>query len=63
MKNPKAILFDMGDTLISYRNFNPLKGTEKIIEYADNPRNISAEEVQDFANVLNEEFETAKRGN
>src|SRR5690554_5951725 len=60
MKKPKAILFDMGDTLISYKNFNPLKGTEKIMEYAENPKNISAEKIQSFAETLNKEFDKLK---
>jgi len=63
VKKPKAVLFDMGETLIRYDNFNPLKGTEKILGYADNPEGITAEQIQDFATELNREFNEIKDEN
>ncbi|MFW6281772.1 MAG: hypothetical protein ACOC1O_03130 [bacterium] len=63
MKIPKAILFDMGGTLISYNNFDPLKGTKKIIENCKNPNNVSPETVQNFATELNKEFKEIRDDN
>ncbi|MFW6310719.1 MAG: hypothetical protein ACOC1K_00625, partial [Nanoarchaeota archaeon] len=63
MKKPKAILFDMGGTIISYNNFDPVKGTKKIIENCKNPKNVAAETVQNFATELNKEFNEIKDEN
>lgn len=60
MRKPKAILFDLGDTIINNTNFNPLKGTQKILEFANNPNKISANTVQDFANELSIELNEIK---
>lgn len=55
MEKPKAILFDMGDTLITYEDFNPICGNEKLMEHACNPYNVSLKTIQSYANKIAEE--------
>ena len=65
MKKPKMILFDYGQTLVNEQLFDGVKGTEAVLGYATkNKYNKSAEEVQDYANKLNQElgrFDPEKR--
>ncbi|WP_454054025.1 HAD family hydrolase [Clostridium sp. Marseille-Q7071] len=49
MNKPKAILFDAGDTIIEYIKNNPLEGTRKLLEKANNPDKVTAEEIQEYA--------------
>lgn len=65
MKKPKMILFDYGQTLVNEQLFDGTKGTEAVLKYAGkNKYNKSAEEVQAYANKLNQElgrFDPEKR--
>ena len=65
MKKPKMILFDYGQTLVNEQLFDGTKGTEAVLKYATkNKYNKSAEEVQAYANKLNQElgrFDPEKR--
>lgn len=65
MKKPKMILFDYGQTLVNEQLFDGVKGTEAVLGYATkNKYNKSAEEVQAYANKLNQElgrFDPEKR--
>ena len=65
MKKPKMILFDYGQTLVNEQLFDGTKGTEAVLKYATkNKYNKSAEEVQAYANQLNQElgrFDPEKR--
>ena len=59
------ILFDYGQTLVNEQLFDGTKGTEAVLKYATiNKYNKSAEEVQAYANELNQELggSTLKRG-
>lgn len=49
MNKPKAILFDAGDTIIEYIKNSPLEGTRKLLEKANNPDKVTAEEIQEYA--------------
>ena len=53
MKRPQWILFDYGQTLGDEAPFDGLAGTRALLAHADNPRGISAEEVQTRAVELN----------
>lgn len=65
MKKPKMILFDYGQTLVNEQLFDGVKGTEAVLKYATkNKYNKSAEELQAYANELNQElgrFDPEKR--
>lgn len=65
MKKPKMILFDYGQTLVDEQLFDGVKGTEAVLKYATkNKYNKSAEELQAYANELNQElgrFDPEKR--
>ena len=65
MKMPKMILFDYGQTLIAEQKFDGIKGTEAVLKYATkNKYNLSAKQVQEKANTINEElgrFDPQKR--
>ncbi len=65
MKIPKMILFDYGQTLVNEQSFDGVKGTGEVLKYATkNKYNKSAEEVQAYANTLNQElgrFDPEKR--
>lgn len=57
MNKPKMIIFDYGQTLVSEKYFDALKGTrEVLIKAANNPDDVSAEEVQALADELNKEI-------
>ncbi len=57
MEMPKMILFDYGQTLIAEQNFDGVKGTEAVLQYATkNKYHLSAEQVQAKANEINREF-------
>lgn len=57
MKLPKMILFDYGQTLIAEQEFDGVKGTEAVLQYATrNKYHLSAEQVQVRANEINREF-------
>lgn len=56
MVKPKAILFDLGDTIIKYKAFVPLNGTKALLEIASNPNKVTAEEVQKFADSMLKDF-------
>lgn len=36
MNKPKAILFDLGDTIIQYSDFNPSRGNKELLKYYKN---------------------------
>lgn len=65
MKKPKMILFDYGQTLVNEQSLDGVKGTEAVLKFAiKNKYNKTAEEVQDYANRLNQElgrFDPEKR--
>lgn len=65
MKTPKMILFDYGQTLIEEQKFDGVKGTAAVLQYAaKNKYHLSAEQVQEKADELNQElgrFDPAKR--
>ena len=57
MKKPKMILFDYGQTLVYEERFNGVRGTEAVLKYATkNKYGKSAEEVQAYATMLNQEM-------
>ena len=57
MKKPKMILFDYGQTLVNEQLFDGVKGTVAVLKYATkNKYNKTAEEIQAYANKLNQEL-------
>jgi putative hydrolase of the HAD superfamily len=57
MNKPKMILFDYGQTLISEEQFDGIAGTKAVLEKCvNNPKNISAEEIQALANEMNKDI-------
>ena len=57
MQKPKMILFDYGQTLVNEKPFDGVKGTAAVLQYAvKNKYNKTAEEVQAYANALNQEI-------
>jgi putative hydrolase of the HAD superfamily len=57
MKRPKMIMFDYGQTLIAEGRFDGEAGTRAILKYAKkNPYQISAKDLQNFANTLNRDI-------
>jgi len=57
MIKPKMIVFDYGQTLIQEERFDGIAGTRAVLERCvENPCNVTAEEVQAFANELNKDI-------
>lgn len=57
MRKPKMILFDYGQTLLNEYDFNGIKGTQAVLECCvSTPNHITAEEVQEFADKLNNDI-------
>lgn len=65
LKKPKMIWFDYGQTLVKEANFNGVKGTEAVLQYAvTNKYNLTAAQVQAEAEKINQElgrFDPAKK--
>ena len=65
LKKPKMIWFDYGQTLVKEANFNGVKGTEAVLQYAvTNKYDLTAAQVQAEAEKINQElgrFDPAKR--
>lgn len=65
MRKPKMILFDYGQTLVNEAKFDGVKGTEAVMRFViRNEHNLTAEEIQDRANQINQElgrFDPARR--
>lgn len=56
LKRSKAILFDMGDTIIKYHKFDPIAGNGAVLEHAVSKVKVSPQEVSDFAHALSKEL-------
>lgn len=57
MNKPKMIMFDYGQTLIEEGEFNGEAGTRAVLKHArQNPNQISAKELQEFAKTLDREI-------
>ncbi len=65
LKKPKMIWFDYGQTLVKEANFNGVKGTEAVLQYAvTNKYGLTAAQVQAEAEKINQElgrFDPARR--
>jgi putative hydrolase of the HAD superfamily len=48
----RAILFDLGGTLLGQEIFDPLAGTTHLLAFARNPRGVSALQIQELARTL-----------
>lgn len=60
MNKPLAILFDAGDTLIEYFKSNPLDGTKELLKRANNPEEVTAAEIQEYAMEIGKDFDKAR---
>lgn len=57
MNKPKMIIFDYGQTLINEQKFDGIKGTTEVLKYAiENKYNKTAEEIQEFADTINNQL-------
>lgn len=57
MKKPKMIMFDYGQTLVDEGSMDAVNGTREVLKYTiSNKNNLSAEEVQKFADEINFEL-------
>ena len=57
MKRPEMIIFDYGQTLAAEEPFDGIKGTTAVMQHAIvNQYNLTPEQVQAEANVLNTEL-------
>ncbi len=57
MKKPKMIMFDYGQTLVDEGRMNAVEGTREVLKYSkSNKYNLTAEEVQKFADEINFEL-------
>lgn len=62
MNKPLGIIFDLGDTVIEYEKSDPIEGTRRILEISNNPRGITAEEIQKLAiNLTKDVFDNRDR--
>jgi putative hydrolase of the HAD superfamily len=48
----KAILFDLGDTILGNQRFDPVTGNARLLQFTERPHSISTEEVQRVAQEL-----------
>lgn len=62
MKKPKMVIFDAGRTLIDYTNMDTLSDVQALMPYIkSNPRNLSAEQINEFAWEVFGQFDAARK--
>lgn len=62
MKKPKMILFDAGKTLLNYLDIDTLRGVRAYTQFlTENPRNLTAEEIDREVNAVFEEFDACRK--
>ena len=54
---PKAILFDLGDTILEQTKFDADAGSKHLLALANNPRRVKVEQIQKLAEELNSEIQ------
>ncbi len=54
---PELILYDVGDTLLETRGYDPTAGISHLLSLAQNPRNVTVEEILPLTLELNEIFD------
>jgi len=57
MKKPKAILFDLGGTVLKLESFDRKAGTERLLELASDPGKATMGEVMELATWLQADIE------
>ncbi|MBT4502481.1 MAG: HAD family hydrolase [Gemmatimonadetes bacterium] len=62
MRSPRAILFDLGGTLLGQEVFDTLAGTTRLMEIARNPRAVPVQEAENLARELDADI-TPRREN
>ena len=56
LKKPLGLLFDLGDTLLTYNGFDPKAGTAAILEIAENPKGCSVQEINQRIERINKDL-------
>lgn len=56
MNKPKAVLFDLGDTVLEYNYNNPEDAVKKILEVCENPYDIKSDKIQSFIEKISKEI-------
>lgn len=56
MIKPKAILFDLGNTILKEGSFERDAGTAKLLEYANNPFNVTPLQIRNLVDELDSEI-------
>jgi len=59
MRKPLGIIFDFGHTVL-HDEFNPVAGTEKLLELSENTLNLTGEDIQLVADEINKELQELK---
>ncbi len=59
MRKPLGIIFDFGHTVL-HDEFNPIAGTEKLLELSENTLNLTGEDIQLVADEINKELQELK---
>ena len=60
MRKPLGVIFDLDGTVMDERGFDALAGDARLLEFATNHRGLTAEDIQRFADKLNEDVEKLK---
>jgi putative hydrolase of the HAD superfamily len=57
MQRPAGIIFDLGSTILHQEWLDLVAGTKRLLEFAESTPDLTAEEIQLFADELNEEVQ------
>ena len=60
MRKPKAILLDLGDTILETKKFDTYAGNFHCMQYLDNPKNYTASRIEEIANSLNKDIKSLR---
>ena len=52
MIRPKAVLFDLGDTIVGNQEFDPIAGNTRLLEFIDDAGSVGPEDIQALAQKL-----------
>lgn len=52
MRRPKAIFFDLGDTILTEISFDPIAGIDRLVGLSEGPETLEIKDIRGFVNEL-----------
>ena len=62
MRRPAGVIFDLGDTILHQEWISMVAGSERLLEFAENVPDLTAEEIQIVADEISQEVQQIRDG-